>query len=57
MHMSFEPGDGSFHVVLSEHEPVPAEWNIPPAEIWREVAADSQAGGYVIVKKLGEVLP
>jgi hypothetical protein len=46
--VSFEPGDGSFEVLLSETDPIPVEWVIPAAIILR-----SSPDGYRVVKPLG----
>ena len=51
MRVGFEPGDGSFEVVLEHNEPVPPEWNIPGAVILRESTPI-----YRVIKPLGEVL-
>lgn len=49
--ITFEPGDGSFDVTLSENEPFTAEWNVPCALVIRH-----HQSGYVILKHRGRVL-
>lgn len=37
MKVSYEPGDGSFEVILSAEEILPDAWNRPDTRVFREV--------------------
>ena len=52
MTVSFEPGDGSFEIILDAYEAFPQEWNIPSAFVMRRVSSCQ----YVTLKCLGQTL-
>lgn len=52
MTITFESGDGSFDIIIEDHEPVPAEWvSCAAAEIWRKDPAD---GRLFLIKARGK---
>jgi hypothetical protein len=52
MQMNFEPGDGSFEVILEAGESVPPQWNTTGVTIWRKLGDHH----YAEVKSENEIL-
>lgn len=53
MSISFEPGDGSFDIVLEHAEELPVEWNISGVQVHRR-SADGQSMS--VIKTYSEIL-
>ena len=54
MNIRFEPGDGSFDIILNYDEALPAEWNISGVQVHR-INSDGQS--MTRIKSYSEVLP
>jgi len=51
MRITYEPGDGTFEVVLGKYEEFPDEWNILNATVLREY----EPGKFQIIKHFGTI--
>jgi hypothetical protein len=52
MKVTFEPGDGSFEVILEDKEPLPPEWNVLGVAVLREISPKT----YRLIKDYEESL-
>ena len=52
MLQTFEPGDGSFEIILGPEEQLPAEWNISGVIVLRE----TKPNNFVVIKDYTQIL-
>lgn len=56
MRIGFEPGDGSFGIVLENGENLPPDWNIPGVHVMRETTLPDGRLSYRTIKTETQIL-